>query len=251
MRNTESGASLVVLWLGLHTPSAKGPGSIPGQGTRSHMLQRRLRMPQPKIPCVCVKLLQLCPVLCSPWTLACQAPPRPWNSPGKNTGVGCHALPGDLPNPGIEPGYPALQADSLLSEPPGNPMKGIRGPEMDGGRAGILASSISLSSGAHAGQGRWADPLPLAFFFLFFFFLAISHGTQDLSFPTRNLNPHPYIGSMESKLLDHQGSPRVFFFSLSALDSVSLFLFPSVSAFGSHSMSGCLSHSLSHCPGNT
>ena len=28
--------------------------------------------------------------------------------------------PGDLPNPGIEPGSPALQADALSSEPPGN-----------------------------------------------------------------------------------------------------------------------------------
>ena len=27
--------------------------------------------------------------------------------------------PGDLPDPGIEPGCPALQADSLLSEPQG------------------------------------------------------------------------------------------------------------------------------------
>ena len=27
--------------------------------------------------------------------------------------------PGDLPDPGIEPGSPALQADSLPSEPPG------------------------------------------------------------------------------------------------------------------------------------
>ena len=27
--------------------------------------------------------------------------------------------PGDLPNPGIEPRSPALQADSLLAEPPG------------------------------------------------------------------------------------------------------------------------------------
>ena len=27
--------------------------------------------------------------------------------------------PGHLPNPGIEPGSPALQADSLASEPPG------------------------------------------------------------------------------------------------------------------------------------
>ena len=29
--------------------------------------------------------------------------------------------PGDLLDPGIKPGSPALQADSLLSEPPGNP----------------------------------------------------------------------------------------------------------------------------------
>ena len=28
----------------------------------------------------------------------------------------------DLPNPGIKPRSPALQADSLLSEPPGKPM---------------------------------------------------------------------------------------------------------------------------------
>ena len=37
--------------------------------------------------------------------------------------------PGDLPNPGIEPRSPALQADSLLSEPPGKPFntdKGLR-----------------------------------------------------------------------------------------------------------------------------
>ena len=31
--------------------------------------------------------------------------------------------PGDLPGPGIEPGSPALQADFLLSEPPGKPSK--------------------------------------------------------------------------------------------------------------------------------
>ena len=29
--------------------------------------------------------------------------------------------PGDLPNPGIEPWSPALQADALPSEPPGKP----------------------------------------------------------------------------------------------------------------------------------
>ena len=29
--------------------------------------------------------------------------------------------PGDLPNPGIKPGSPALQADPLPFEPPGKP----------------------------------------------------------------------------------------------------------------------------------
>ena len=32
--------------------------------------------------------------------------------------------PGDLPNTETEPGFPALQADALLSEPPGKP-KGL------------------------------------------------------------------------------------------------------------------------------
>ena len=31
-------------------------------------------------------------------------------------------LPGVRPSPGIKPGYPALQADSLTSEPPGKPL---------------------------------------------------------------------------------------------------------------------------------
>ena len=34
-----SGTSLVVPWLRLQAPNAGGLGSIPGQGTRSHMLQ--------------------------------------------------------------------------------------------------------------------------------------------------------------------------------------------------------------------
>ena len=45
----------------------------------------------------------------------------PWNSSGKNTGVSCHSLPGDLSSPGIESRSPGLQVDSLPSEPPGRP----------------------------------------------------------------------------------------------------------------------------------
>ena len=39
----------------------------------------------------------------------------PWNSPGQNTGVD------SCSNPGIETRSPALQTDSLPSEPPGKP----------------------------------------------------------------------------------------------------------------------------------
>ena len=39
--------------------------------------------------------------------------------------------PGDLPNPGIEPGSPTLQADSLLSEPPGKAFTELKPQQME------------------------------------------------------------------------------------------------------------------------
>ena len=45
-----------------------------------------------------------------------------WDSLGQNIGVGSpFPSPGDLPNPGIEPTSPTLQADSLPDEPQGKP----------------------------------------------------------------------------------------------------------------------------------
>jgi len=53
----------------------------------------------------------------TPWTIY-----SPWNAPGQNTGVGSLSLlQGNLPNSGIEPSSPALQADSLPAEPQGKP----------------------------------------------------------------------------------------------------------------------------------
>ena len=49
LKNLQFGASLVVHWLRLHAPSARDPGSIPGQGTRFHILQLRVLMLQLKI----------------------------------------------------------------------------------------------------------------------------------------------------------------------------------------------------------
>ena len=55
----------------------------------------------------------------TPWTAARQAP-LSMGFPSQEYWSGLPFLsPGDLLHPGIEPGSPALQADSLLSEPPG------------------------------------------------------------------------------------------------------------------------------------
>ena len=55
---------------------------------------------------------------------ALQADSLPSEPPGKpkNTGVGSLSLlQGNLPDPGIEPGSPALQVDSLPTELSGSP----------------------------------------------------------------------------------------------------------------------------------
>ena len=46
--------------------------------------------------------------------------------------------PGDLPNPGIEPSFPALQADSLPAKASGKPNKGHGGSQiLLGGREAV------------------------------------------------------------------------------------------------------------------
>ena len=64
----------------------------------------------------------MCPILAVQWTVAHQAPLSMGFS-RQEYGSGLpFPSPGDLLDPGIEPGSPALQADALPSEPPGNPV---------------------------------------------------------------------------------------------------------------------------------
>ena len=80
----------------------------------------RLRFANWVVLCVCVlscfRRVRLCH---SMDYIACQAP----LSMGFSRQEYCHQLPfpspGDLPNPGIKPASPALQSDSLPTEPPG------------------------------------------------------------------------------------------------------------------------------------
>ena len=60
----------------------------------------------------------------TPWTVADQAPQSVEFSRQEYWSGLPFPSPGDLPNPGIEPEFPALQADALPSEPPRKPKKG-------------------------------------------------------------------------------------------------------------------------------
>ena len=70
------------------------------------------------------------PFYCTPSLFCSLLPPHSFTLPPPYmelsreeywSGLPFHS-PGYLPNPGIEPGSPALQADSLPSEPPGKPL---------------------------------------------------------------------------------------------------------------------------------
>ena len=69
-----------------------------------------------------VKLLSRVQLFVIPWTAAYQAPPSMGFSRQECWSGLPFPSPGDLPDPGIEPGSPTLQTDALPSEPPGKPI---------------------------------------------------------------------------------------------------------------------------------
>ena len=66
-----------------------------------------------------MKLLSRVRLFATPWTVAYQASPSMVFSRQEYWSGLPLPSPGDLPDPGIEPGSPALEADALTSEPPG------------------------------------------------------------------------------------------------------------------------------------
>ena len=80
------------------------------------------------LPSVKWKLLSRVRLFVTPWTVVCQAPLSMEFSRPEYLSGWLFPSPGDLPNPGIKPRSPALQADSLPSEPPGKPTPDLRVP---------------------------------------------------------------------------------------------------------------------------
>ena len=64
-----------------------------------------------------VKLLSRVQLFATPWTVAHQAPPSMGFSRQEYWSGLPFPSPGDLPDPGIKPRSPTLQADALPSEP--------------------------------------------------------------------------------------------------------------------------------------
>ena len=110
-------------WSGLPFPS---PGDLPDPGIKhkSPSLQADSVLSEPpvspKIVCVVLCLLaQSCLTLCDPMDRIPPGSSVRWDSPGKNTGVGCHCFCQGIFSTQGSNQSPALQADSLPPEPPG------------------------------------------------------------------------------------------------------------------------------------
>ena len=121
-------------WSGVPLPS---PGDLPNPGIKHRSLaspaltggffttSATWEAPHKRV-CVCMcSVTHSCLTLCNPmdWIVAHQAPlPMKFSRKEYWTGLPFPS-PGDVPNPEIEHRSPALQVDSLPSEPPGKPLQ--------------------------------------------------------------------------------------------------------------------------------
>ena len=97
----------------------------------------------------------------TPWTAAHQVPLSMRLSRQGYWSGSPFPSPGDLPNPGIEPRSPALQADSLLTEPREEPKQIHRGDQkVHRGWDDTHRKSTGISAGRGVGAGSSPAPPP-------------------------------------------------------------------------------------------
>ena len=96
-----------------------------------------------------MKSLSRVSLFATPWTVAHQAPPSSEFSRQEYWSGLPFPSPADLPDPGIEPGSPALQADALPSEPPGKPNMPILGQNCES-----PVPTALVGDGAHISLGN-------------------------------------------------------------------------------------------------
>ena len=97
-------------------------------------------------------VVKSCPTLVTPWTVACQAPLSVGFSRREYWSGLPFPSPGDLPDPGIEPRSPALQAVSLPTDLQGKPNNIILNPLVYVGVLGGLNGKESTCSAGDQGS---------------------------------------------------------------------------------------------------
>ena len=75
--------------------------------------------------CICASVAQSCPALCDPMDSHQASLLMEFSRPEYWRGLPFSSL-GDLPDPRVKPGSPALQVDSLPYEPPGSHYSAIK-----------------------------------------------------------------------------------------------------------------------------
>ena len=103
---------------------SQGLGAGNGDSDKTSLSDNPTEEVEHSVECMCSNSLQSCLTLW-PYGLYSARLLCPWDFPGKNTGVGCHAiLQGIFPTQGIEltfPVSPVLEAGSSPLVPPGKP----------------------------------------------------------------------------------------------------------------------------------
>ena len=103
-------------WIRAAGQRKKIPGHAGSRGSGWTISPARLRQGLARKK---VKSLSHIQIFATPWTVACQIPLSMGFFRQEYWSGLPFPSPGDLPNPGMETGSPALQGDSLPSEPPG------------------------------------------------------------------------------------------------------------------------------------
>ena len=156
--------------------------------------------------CCALSLFSRVQLFATPWTVATRLL-CPWDSPGKNTRVGCHAfLQGIFPAQGSNPGL--LHCRHILYH------LGHKGsPFFKQGQNNAFLWLWRKISNSCYGVDSYKKHLPSTWniifnnkLFLSFFLWVAPCSIWDLSSPTRDWTHAPCCGGSE---LNHQGSPQV------------------------------------------
>ena len=107
-----------------------------------------------------VSVAQSCLTLCDPMDRGQPGSSVHGGSPRKILKWLTFPPPWDLPDPGIKPGSPTLQADSLPSEPPGKPVERMCKAEVYPGSGGLIGSESPLAFSS-CPDHPWASIEPL------------------------------------------------------------------------------------------